>query len=265
MLQFFDAIHSGDLESAKGIFEREVIDLNTREPRTGLTPLWIATRQQNADMIMWLHGACADMDAHSGGHGAAIHAAARQNNNKILRILLGLGVAVSTEDARGWTPLEYAVSRLDARAVKALLSAGSDPNHKTHEDMTPLTMATKSTGSLASRLDIVNALLQHGAKVDAVTTWGETALMEACRHPCLELVRALLAANADVNLRDAEDRTAWNTLTTFGMTDIEAYGACVAMLAKYQSKKTLKRTCAIMHIWNMDDARVRAALPDTHV
>jgi len=76
--------------------------------------------------------------------------------------------------------------------VQALLIAGSDPNAR-REDLTPLMLA-----SMAGHLDLVEMLLEAGARVDARTREGATALIGACQHDQLQVVKALVRAQADL-------------------------------------------------------------------
>ena len=68
-------------------------------------------------------------------------------------------------------------------------------------------MCASSTG----HLDVVRALLAANADVNATNAHGNTALMYASKgwnHSHLEVVQALLAAKADVNAKDADGDTA---------------------------------------------------------
>jgi ankyrin repeat protein len=55
---------------------------------------------------------------------------------------------------------------------------------------------------------IVRTLVSHGANPNLKGGGGMTPLMWAVRNGRTEVVRLLVAAGADVNLRNAEDRTA---------------------------------------------------------
>ena len=57
---------------------------------------------------------------------------------------------------------------------------------------------------------VLNTLLQAGARVDEKTDSGETALMLAASLGHIKNVRALIAAGADVNARDKENKMPLN-------------------------------------------------------
>lgn len=71
--------------------------------------------------------------------------------------------------------------------------AGADCNAKDAEGNTALHMA--ATGASP---DIILALVQHGASVQAVNTARETPLHVAARHRTVATVTTLVKANADV-------------------------------------------------------------------
>lgn len=59
-----------------------------------------------------------------------------------------------------------------------------------------------------SRLPLVNALIEHGADVNAVDKNGTTALMIAANLAHADVVKRLIAAGADIHARDDDGRTA---------------------------------------------------------
>jgi ankyrin repeat protein len=65
--------------------------------------------------------------------------------------------------------------------------------------------------SLASQKgynEIVNILLDHGAKTDLQTTEGATALMIACANGYIQIVKKLLEKGADVSLKTNDGKSA---------------------------------------------------------
>jgi ankyrin repeat protein len=116
----------------------------------------------------------------------------------------------------GLTPLHYAARQNHAEAAKLLLKAGAKIEAREANDITPLLMAISNNGMATAQL-----LIDSGADVNAMDWYGRTPLWEAVnvrnlyvdnatfkngidRGPVLEVIRALLAAHANVNARTKE-------------------------------------------------------------
>ncbi len=91
----------------------------------------------------------------------------------------------------------------DPEILTAFLEAGADANTHTGKGW-PLLVSAVQIGAVES----VKLLLAHGAKVDAPSEYGMTALHWAASGNWKELVELLLKAGADVNLRDGNGKTA---------------------------------------------------------
>jgi truncated hemoglobin YjbI len=101
---------------------------------------------------------------------------------------------------RGQTLLHDAAMAGEAELADVLIHAGADPDAKEAEGHTPLYRA--STGAVA------HVLLAAGAAVDAVSgpTRG-TALHQAARHGNVSVAQALLDHGATIDARDAQQQT----------------------------------------------------------
>jgi ankyrin repeat protein len=96
--------------------------------------------------------------------------------------------------------LEYLLER-GANAKLALPVNGWTPLHN---------------ASLNNKPECVTALLRHGLVVDAITTYGETALYLASRRGYLPVVQLLVKAGADVKRATNYDRTPLSAARQFG-------------------------------------------------
>jgi hypothetical protein len=121
----------------------------------------------------------------------------------------GEGVDARDSGPNGWTPMQHAVHKGQAAAVRALLAAGADPNGPDPLGTTPLMMA-----SGYGQLDIVELLLAAGADprrenhdnldaLQAAAGWG--ALADITDGPPLgscfpRVVDAILAKAPDMRL-----------------------------------------------------------------
>ncbi len=102
----------------------------------------------------------------------------------------------------------------DVKALKPYLDAKFDFNVRDEDGETPLTLAAAYSGSV----EMMQALLKGGAKIDFPDKDGQTALMRGCLHQ--NMVDFLLKAGADIHAKDKEGWTmlfhaAWRDNSTF--------------------------------------------------
>jgi ankyrin repeat protein len=111
------------------------------------------------------------------------------------------GADVKQRDEDGQTPLLAAVRRGRSEEVKRLLARGADANDEVYP-WSALRLAA-FVGDDAS----VALLLERGARIDAPSDHGLTALMYAAGRGHAAVVRALLARGAAVEARDRGGHT----------------------------------------------------------
>jgi len=89
--------------------------------------------------------------------------------------------------------------------VQALIDHGADINLQSDQGTTALMLAAARDDA-----DFIKPLLDAGAAVNAQDKLGRTALMVAAESFRLEMVKArtLIAAGADLTIRDSDGRTA---------------------------------------------------------
>lgn len=145
--------------------------------------------------------------------GAAAH---RARYFRVVRLLVEEGGAPVNAPCKGHnSPRSVLVdpaAMLDTALVDYLLARGADPNRSFGWDGPPLVTTIivrgMSSGDNARGARAVRYLLAHGARPDAPSSEGTTALMWAAHDGWLEVVEALLAAGAGVNARDTANATA---------------------------------------------------------
>ncbi|MDR2136793.1 MAG: ankyrin repeat domain-containing protein [Synergistaceae bacterium] len=127
--------------------------------------------------------------------------AVKNNDADRVGVLIQEWANVNAEDNKGWTPLMMAAGYAQtSEVVNLLLDAGAKVDPKSKNTETPLMWAVANRHDNA--LEIVNILLDAGANVDAKNWREETPLIRAARYARNpEIVRVLLRAGADVNAK----------------------------------------------------------------
>lgn len=231
---------TGNVEAVKWLLEFGA-SVNAAEPSQGQTALMWAIAEKHSDVVKALIDAKADLKARTKQGFFPIHFAARVGDVESLRMLLAAGVDVNLltqgegagrgGGSPGYSPLLVATMRAQADTVEYLLEHGADPNIEA-AGMTPLHWAATSWEGYASnpvygfedpmsgipnrqdKLRIVKALLAHGVNVNARMTRrqpsfatgytdsvGATAFLLAASVDDVEMMRLLLAAGADPNIK----------------------------------------------------------------
>ena len=113
------------------------------------------------------------------------------------------GVYLDAQDTDGETALWLACSYRQQDSVKILLEAGSNPNIASTDKYTSLHVALNGGCSK----NIISAILDHGADVNARNKMNVTALMIACKNRNKDVINVLLNDGADRDIADAAGDT----------------------------------------------------------
>lgn len=180
----------------------------------GTTPLMWAVYCVDHEAAAELLKRGARPDVRNALGATALAEAVNLADEKLVGLLLKAGADPNLGTEESQTPLMLAARTGSLPIVQALVSAGARVNaHEKTREQTPLMWAI-GTGSST----VVDYLLKHGAEVDvrsAVNDWGNqitsepraqyrpsgglTPLLYATRFGCVECVKLLLKAGADVN------------------------------------------------------------------
>lgn len=139
---------------------------------------------------------------------AAAQAAARGSSAEVRAI-----IAKSAADPEGpldinaasWTGLNllmYAIGTREERAVRALLDAGADPNHRTPRGESPMLAA-----GLVDDPKFLKLLLDRGGDPNWKNARGEPLLHQLIDYFLWENVHVLLDRGADINAADPAGET----------------------------------------------------------
>ena len=195
--------------------------VDVRDPNYGQTALMFAARAGHAEIVSALlaRGANPNVATRVGETPAFI------KPNSVAGFGFGVGIlrgGVPADRGRreptpgGMTPLLYAARHDRVEVANRLIAAGADVNAKEANGIWPLLMAISN-----DNVSVARYLLEHGSSVNGQDWYGRSPLWEAVnvrnlyvhnatfkngidRGPMLELIRALLAAGAEVNARTKE-------------------------------------------------------------
>ena len=143
-------------------------------------------------------------DANLGGE-TPLHIAAEFGNPEIITLLLNAGAdvnAVTPREIGRQTPLQIAAEYSNLEAMQVLLNYGADPNFKNKRG-SALHYAIQSE----DELPMFNSLLAANANVMLRNLHGDTPLHIATRLNRVELAERLLAANADIHALNLDGKT----------------------------------------------------------
>ncbi|NWH92266.1 KANK3 protein, partial [Aegithalos caudatus] len=120
-----------------------------------------------------------------------------------------LAHVVNLADGNGNTALHYSVSHSNFHIVWLLLDTGiCNVDHQNKAGYTALMLAALAAVEQEEDMNVVRRLFSMGNVNAKASQAGQTALMLAVSHGRQEMVEALLACGADVNLQDEEGSTA---------------------------------------------------------
>ncbi|KAH9166013.1 hypothetical protein EDB89DRAFT_2076259 [Lactarius sanguifluus] len=111
-------------------------------------PLWdihAAARNGDLEVVRLLLERGANAEAKVGDGMTSLHLASLNGNTETVRLLLDHGTNAHAEDNDGWTPLHHASSEGDTETVRLLLDRGASADAKDKEGRTPFQVASGET------------------------------------------------------------------------------------------------------------------------
>jgi ankyrin repeat protein len=266
------AARSGNVDAVRLLIDHGA-DVNAREQYKGQTALMWAAAERHPGVVKLLleHGAdwrvrsidretkppklsaASSISPIARGGFTALLFSAREGDVATARVMLDAGVDINYGDVDNATALTVAIMNKQFSFAKFLIDRGADVNIVDAAGRTALYAITdirnEDYSALPNRpledplpsLDIVKALLEHGARVDVAlnkplpgrsgmdggdTTLnaGSTALMRAARAGDTAVMRLLLAKSADPKLTTRDGNTALMLAAGIGYRDKSTHG-----------------------------------------
>ncbi|XP_076853717.1 KN motif and ankyrin repeat domain-containing protein 1a isoform X2 [Brachyhypopomus gauderio] len=128
---------------------------------------------------------------------------------------------VNMADGNGNTALHYSVSHSNFHIVEKLLEADvCNVNQQNKAGYTPIMLAALAAVESPKDMRVVEDLFSKGDVNAKASQAGQTGLMLAVSHGRMDMVKALLACGADVNVQDDEGSTALMCASEHGHVEI---------------------------------------------
>lgn len=172
--------------------------------RYGVTPLSIACKNGNGEIVQMLLKAKADPNATIAGGETVLMTAARTGKLAPVKALLNAGAKVNATERKGQTALMWAAAEGNVQVVDALLKAKADFRVRLPSGFTAFFFAVRQ-GHTATALRLikagvdVNAVMRKGKAPPKKPKNGISALLLAVENGHFSTAAALLKAGADAN------------------------------------------------------------------
>src|SRR5215475_5336211 len=222
-MTLLDAAEHGDRAAAVRLLSKGA-NPNLAGP-DGTTAIMWAASNGDVELVRALVKAGANVKARNQFGTSALTEAAVLGSAPIINVLIKAGAEPDTKNPEGETPLMAAARSGKVDAANVLLEAGADINAKeAFGGQSALMWAAAQ-----SQAEMVRLLVSHGADVNArgiVRNWerkviteprpkdmnqgGFTPLLYAAREGCVDCVKYLVAAHADLDLEDPHRVTPLN-------------------------------------------------------
>lgn len=150
------AVESGNVQEVARLLEQDPGSVNAFCRLHFTTPLLIAVKNGDRDMVALLLDKGAYPRAGTGGD-AVLHIAVYTKRFDIAQLLLDKGADINVKNPLGLTPLHYAVYHATPKEVELLIKRGADVNARDNEGKTPLALAKGY-----DRDEVVKLLRDHG-------------------------------------------------------------------------------------------------------
>ena len=192
-IQLLNASSKGDLDKVKSLLKQGV-DINTVYDN-GDTGLILASTNGHVDVVEFLIKSGINIEAVNQRGKTSLMLASQDGNIEIVKLLIKSGADVNAKDENEETALKWASEYGTLEVLNILLKSGADIKGKS-------AYAALQSAVFGRRTDYVKALIDAGVNVNRVPVdEGLTVLMWASSEGSFDIVKILVTAGADVNLK----------------------------------------------------------------
>lgn len=206
---------------------------NAKYPETGETPLMNACRTGCAGVIEVMLKYGADPTATDKNGRTPLHHS--RSTHAATLLLMYPFVKIDTKDNNGWTPLARAIMSNNTSMVAYFIEAGANINARV-DNMGNATML--HLAAIRSNEDIVQLLIDFGAKIDAVSEKQYTPLHCAAKYGNVKAIDLLIKAGADIEATTHK----WFTPLHLGATQPDITRALIDHGANIHARSHTYRT-----------------------
>jgi len=246
--QLVSAAQSGNVADVRSALEAGA-DVNVKGPYDW-TSLMEAAEYGDIAMIKLLLEYGADPDIRDNEGNTALMNACYGGYTETVELLLNCGVDPNIRNKDGATAFIHATWHGHTETSRLLLKYKADIDMADSRGDTPLMIACKNPDG---KRDLITMLITAGANLEKINNCGMTALMYLARNGYTGLMKLLIKDGADMNIKDAQGRTALDILWEFHP---EKYDKWIKRATIKAKKKTLKRE---------DSTRSRGCTPDFEI
>ncbi len=170
----------------------------------GFTALIYAAKEGKADMVKTLLRNGANPNITNYNITTALIYAAKNGHKEIVEMLLKAKVNVNVINSYGVTALINAAINPHTEIIQMLINNGANVNIQDHNGLTVLMYAIDKNHE-----NIVDQILKNvHVNIDIQNNNGDTALIIAVNNRNTRIVEKLLMANADINIKNKENKSA---------------------------------------------------------
>jgi len=189
----FDALEKNNIEQVKAIIEANHQLLMAKD-ETGDTPLHYAAQQKQPEMVLYLLGKGADVNAKDVNLRTPLHSSTIAGSKECTAILIERGADTKAADFREQMPLHYASQNGQKEIAEILIRAGSPLDAKNSYGRTPLLLCCRERGTP----ELARLLIEAGSDVNAKDKFGSTPLELAAWRGYKGIVSVLIEKGAEI-------------------------------------------------------------------